>query len=107
MLSDPNTTAGITGAALMKHGAVAIFGAVVHALNAYRNGGAKSFVDMAMLTIISSFSGVIFAFVAFHVFGEDSYLTLAIAGSGGFLGVEGMAVLTRALKRSLLANLKP
>lgn len=107
MLSDPNTTAGITGAALTKHGAVAVFGAVVHALNAYRNGGAKSFVDMVMLTIISSFSGVIFAFVAFHVFGEDSYLTLAIAGSGGFLGVEGMAVLTRALKRSLLANLKP
>lgn len=107
MMGDPNTTAGITGAALTKHGIVAIFGAIVHALNAYRNGGAKSFVDMIMLTIISSFSGVMFAFVAFHIFGEDSYLTLAIAGSGGFLGVEGMAILTKALKKSIIANLKP
>lgn len=106
MLSDPNTTAGITSAALTKHGIVAVFGAVVHSLNAYRNGGSKSFIDMLMLTIISSFSGVMFAFVAFHVFGEESYLTLAIAGSGGFLGVEGMSMLTRALKKSILANIQ-
>ena len=79
---------------------------MVHALNAYRNGGSKSIIDMMMLTVISSFSGVMFAFVAFHVFGEDSYLTLAIAGSGGFLGVEGMSMLTKAIKKSILANIQ-
>lgn len=106
MINEPNATVGITSAALTKHGIVAVFGALVHSLNAYRNGGSKSFVDMLMLTVISSFSGVMFAFVAFHIFGEDSYLTLAIAGSGGFLGVEGMSMLTKAIKKSILANIQ-
>lgn len=97
---------GITATPLAAHGAVSVFGAVVHALNAQRNGETKNFVDVITLTVISSFSGVMFSLVGLHFFGEASYFTLAIAGSGGFLGVEGMGVVVRIVKRSLEVNLK-
>lgn len=86
------------------HGVIAVFGAVVHALNAQRNGQTKSLVDVLTLTVISSFSGVIFALLGLHFFGEQSYFTLAIAGSGGFLGVEGMGIVVKIVKRSIMAN---
>lgn len=90
--------------ALAKHGIVAFFGAIVHALNAHRNGDAKNVVDIILLTIISSFSGVMFAFIGLHFFQEGSYLTLAFSGSGGFLGVEGMSIIIRFVKKSIEAN---
>lgn len=96
----------IASGALAKHGAVAFFGALVHALNAQRNGETKNFIDVVTLTIISSFSGVMFAFIGLHFFSEGSYMTLALAGSGGFLGVEGMTVVVKILRKSFLANLE-
>lgn len=96
----------IIASSLGVHGAFAFFGALVHALNAHRHGGTKSLTDIAILTVISSFSGVMFAFVGLHFFAEGSYLTLALAGSGGFLGVEGMGVVIRILKNSLLVNIQ-
>lgn len=72
------------------HGFLALFGAFVHASKAYREGKSKNFLDFLALIIMSSFSGVMFALVGFEVFGQGSYLTLAMAGTGGFVGVEGM-----------------
>jgi len=95
----------ITSAAVAKHGVVAFFGALVHALNAHRHGDTKSLLDILTLTVISSFSGVMFAFLGLHFFSEGSYLTLALAGAGGFLGVEGMGLVIKILKKSLLANI--
>lgn len=98
--------AEVTTGALAKHGIVAFFGALVHALNAHRNGETKSLLDILTLTLISSFSGVMFAFLGLHFFAEGSYFTLALAGAGGFLGVEGMGLVIRVLKKSLLANIQ-
>jgi hypothetical protein len=96
----------ITTSALAKHGIIAFFGAIAHALNAHRAGKTKNLIDIAILVIISSFSGIMFALIAFSFFDKDSYLTLAMAGAGGFLGVEGLTVLVNAIKKSLLANMK-
>jgi hypothetical protein len=41
---------------------------------------------------MSSFSGVMFALLGLYMFGDSSYLTMAMAGTGGFLGVEGMTM---------------
>lgn len=98
------TGSEFAGGALVKHGVVAFFGALVHALNAYRNGDTKNAVDIISLTVISSFSGVMFAFIGLHFFQEGSYLTLAFAGSGGFLGVEGMSIIIKFVRRSIEAN---
>jgi len=72
------------------HGILAVFGAIVHASKAHREGQSKNFVDFTLLTLMSSFSGVMFALLGFEMFGYDSYLSLAMAGTGGFVGVEGM-----------------
>ena len=61
-----NMSAEITAAALLKHGSVALFGAIVHALNAHRNGQTKTMLDIITLTVISSFSGTMFSFAAFE-----------------------------------------
>lgn len=96
----------IIGSPIATHGAVAFFGALVHALNAQRNGGTKSVIDVITLTVISSFSGVMFALIGLHFFGEGSYFTLAIAGSGGFLGVEGMGIVVKIVKKAFIANMQ-
>lgn len=88
------------------HGFIAFFGALVHALNAHRHGDTKSPMDILVLTVISSFSGVMFAFVGLHFFSEGSYITLALAGTGGYMGVEGMGFLIKIIKKSILSNIE-
>lgn len=100
-----NHNEAIAASPIVTHGVVAFFGALVHALNAHRNGDTKNAIDVVMLTIISSFSGAMFALVGLHFLGDGSYFTLAIAGSGGFLGVEGMSVIVKVVKKSLIANI--
>lgn len=85
------------------HGFLAIFGAVVHAANAYRNGKSKTWADFFTLTIMASFSGVMFAIIGLHMFPEGGYMTMAMAGTGGFLGVEGMTVLADKI-RNIISN---
>lgn len=83
-----------------KHGFLAVFGALAHAINVHRNGGSKGFTDFLLLAVMSSFSGIIFALVALQ-FLQNEYLTLAAAGSGGFLGVEGLTVLAEKIRDTL------
>ena len=83
---------------ILIHGIVAFFGAIVHALDAHRKGTSKTVLDFIVLTIMSSFSGVMFALLGLEWFGEGSYLTLAFAGTGGFVGVEGMTWVTNYIK---------
>lgn len=74
----------------LAHGSLAVFGALVHAAKSYRDGTSRNIVDFIALTFMSSFSGVIFSLVGLEFFGQSSYITLAMAGTGGFIGVEGM-----------------
>lgn len=79
------------------HGLLAFFGALVHASKAHREGHSKNALDFILLTVMSSFSGVMFALIGFEVFGYDSYMSLAMAGTGGFIGVEGMTFIVTYL----------
>lgn len=81
------------------HGVVAVFGAVVHAAQAHRSGQSKTLTDFFMLTVMSSFSGVMFALIALYTFPDQHYLTLAMAGTGGFLGVEGMTFIVDRVRQ--------
>lgn len=96
-----NTPVGL----IALHGTIAFFGAVTHASKAHRLGLSKGPTDFVMLTAMSSFSGIIFALVALQFF-ENPYMTLAIAGSGGFLGVEGLTFLSGKLKEAVLSAIK-
>lgn len=83
---------------ILGHAVLALFGAMVHASKAYRAGETKSLLDFAALTLMSSFSGVMFAIMGLYLFGESSYLTMAMAGTGGFLGVEGMTIIIERMR---------
>lgn len=89
----------ISKTSIVAHGGLALFGAVVHAAKAHRSGNSKTFVDFTILTTMSSFSGVMFALVGFQFFADQAYLTMAMAGTGGFLGVEGMTIIVDRLKK--------
>ena len=95
----------LTPSIVLQHGAIALFGAVAHAINAHRTGKSKGVVDFVLLTIMSSFSGVVFALTALYIF-DSQYFTLAAAGAGGFLGVEGLSMLALKLKDMLGNALK-
>jgi flavodoxin len=88
----------ITTAQVAVHGSLALFGAVVHASKAYRDGKSKTWVDFFTLTIMSSFSGVMFALVGLYFFADQVYLSTAMAGVGGFLGVEGLTLVIDKLR---------
>ncbi len=89
---------------IIYHGMLAFFGAIVHAARAHRLGTSKTVVDFVMLVLMASFSGVIFALFGFWMFSSSQpYITLAIAGTGGFLGVEGMTIIIDQI-RTLLSR---
>jgi len=89
----------ITLTAVGKHAGIVFFGAIVHAAMAHRKGTSKTISDFITLTIMSSFSGVMFAFLALYIFGENQhYITMMMAGTGGFLGVEGMTIIVNKLR---------
>lgn len=90
----------ITLGLAVKHGTVAVLGAVAHAINVHRNGQSKGLVDFFLLTVMSSFSGAVFALVSLNFF-QSEYLSLAAAGAGGFLGVEGLSLLAEKIRDSL------
>lgn len=83
---------------IAQHATVAFFGGIAHAINKHRNGESKTFMDFVLLTILSSFFGVLFGFIAIHFYPESEYLTMAVAGTGGWLGIESTAILVEFLK---------
>ncbi len=99
-MSEPVSSFAISS--VVTHGVLALFGAFAHAINAHRSGQTKGFFDFVALMVLSSFSGVIFALLALHTF-DSEYITLAAAGSGGFLGIEGITFLAPKV-RNLVAN---
>lgn len=94
----------ISSTVIAFHGVAALFGAIVHAAKAYQNGQSKTWLDFLVLTTMASFSGVMFALIGLHFFGGNSYLTMAMAGTGGFLGVEGMSIIIDRVKDLISKN---
>lgn len=76
------------------HGTLALFGAVVHALNAYREDKTKSIKDHLVLGTIASFTGVVFGLVGISMFGAASYPALILTALGGYVGPPGMTYMT-------------
>lgn len=80
-------------APFIAHGFLAIFGAVVHALTAVRDGTSKTWADHLILVTIASFTGVMFGIAGIYWFGAGSYPALLVTGAGGYMGPQGWAYL--------------
>lgn len=81
------------------HWGLAVFWAIVHALNVHRQGKSKTFIDFLVLVIMSSFTWIMFTLLAFHLFPSATYLIFAMSGTGGYLGIEWMSMIVEFLKK--------
>ena len=95
-MSEPLSTAAVTN-----HFIIALFGGLAHAINKYRSGESKNLVDFILLTLMSSFFGVLFGFFALNFYPNGEYLTMAVAGTGGWLGIESTGVLIGIISKKL------
>lgn len=89
---------------IAKHAIVAVFGGVAHAINKQRNGQTKGVMDFILLVVLSSFFGVIFGLLAVNFYPSNEYLTLAVAGAGGWLGIESTGILIDTIRKILFPN---
>lgn len=95
-MSEPLSTT-----AVVNHFTIAFFGGLAHAINKHRNGESKTVVDFLLLTIMSSFFGVLFGFLAISLYPNNEYLTMAVAGSGGWFGIESTGVLFSIISKKI------
>lgn len=95
-MSEPLSTAAVTN-----HFIIALFGGLAHAINKHRNGESKNMIDFILLTIMSSFFGVLFGFIAISLYPNNEYLTMAVAGSGGWFGVESTGLLLNIIAKKI------
>lgn len=95
-MSEPVSTISLSY--VLQHTIIAIFGGFAHAINKYRNGQSKTPMDFFLLTILSSFFGVLFGFISIHLYPTSEYLTMAIAGTGGWMGIESIGMLMTFIK---------
>ena len=86
-------TEHLSTVAVTNHFIIAFFGGLSHAINKHRNGESKTMVDFILLTVMSSFFGVLFGFMAISLYPNNEYLTMAVAGTGGWLGIESSGIL--------------
>lgn len=92
---------------IIKHGSIALFGAIVQALVEHREGRSKTFTDLLILIAIGSFAGVMFGLLAINFFPHNQYISLSITGAGAVLGKEGLKVLSYKLLEMLRTSIKP
>jgi hypothetical protein len=94
---------------IVKHAFVAVIAGFAHALHEGKRKGTKldQFMEFIASVVIASFSGVIFGLVALEIFGQGSYLSLAITGSGGFIGAKALKVLSETIVEFIRAMVIP
>lgn len=78
--------------------ATAIFGGIAHALMIQRKGGLKGFWDGVGLATISGFAATMWLMLALNFFPEKIFLVAFASGFGGYMSVEGLAMLAAKVK---------
>lgn len=85
-------------------GVWAILGGVTHALVEKRKGGVKNFLDGLILSLISGFCGVMWGLIATHFYPNDVTVVAFASGLGGYMSLEGIAVMITYLKKKFLTK---
>lgn len=88
-----------------KIGFMALFGALANTIHAKREGRTRTKVEFLLNWIMSSFFGVVIGFVGLSIFKENIYALMAMAGTGGWLGIETTELLKQWLFK--ITNNKP
>ena len=81
----------------IKHGVIALFGAITQALIEHRELRSRTFFDFVVLIIVGSFTGVMFGLLALNFFPNNQYISMSITGAGAVMGKEGLSMLSKKL----------
>lgn len=81
-----------------------ILGGVTHALVEKRKGKVTSFLDGLILAIISGFAGLMWGLVAIHFYPHDVIVVSFASGMGGFMSLEGLALMFNYFKNKFLTK---
>lgn len=85
---------------------LAVLGGLTTALEDEDNCKPVNYRHIFFQTIMGGFSGVVIAFGACYVFGENIYLVGMAAGSGGVLGIKGVRSLGNVVKKFIEFNIE-
>lgn len=84
------------------HGLVSVFGGLAYSLSKRQ----YKFLEILTHMVVAGFTGTIAGMIAISLFPDRVYWTMAIAGSFGYAGKEGMDWIIRITRKSLEANIK-
>lgn len=99
-MSEPLTSVVISKWIVM--GIWSIFGGIVHALTQHRRGTVKSITDGAILAFISGFAGMMWGLIAIKFYANDLVIVSFASGLGGFMSLEGLALVVNYVKKKFL-----
>lgn len=99
-MSEPITSAVI--AKWILYSVWSVFGGIVHTLTEHRKGRVQSRGDAAALIFVSTFTGSIWTFMALRFYPNDTLLVVLAAGMGGFLSLNGLALVFEYFKSKFL-----
>jgi hypothetical protein len=97
----------VTSLAISKYIALAawsVLGGITHALAEKRKGGVKNMLDGFILAVISGFCGLMWGLIALKLYPGDVLVMAFMSGLGGFMSLEGLALVVNYLKKKLLTN---
>lgn len=81
-----------------------ILGGVTHALVEKRKGSVVGFVDGIILAVISGFAGLMWGLIAIHFYHDDLVVVAFASGMGGFMSLEGLALIFTYFKNKFLTK---
>lgn len=97
----------VTSVAISKWIALGIWsmlGGVTHSLAEHRKGRVRSILDGFILALISGFAGLMWGLLAVHYFNNDIVYIAFFSGLGGFMSLEGLALIATYIKKKILTK---
>ncbi len=79
---------------------IGVFGALVHAINAFKKRERPTLMDFIINSVTATFSGTMFGLLAYYSF-NDIVVVLMLTGIGSYLGIEGLAVVVTVLQNAI------
>jgi hypothetical protein len=83
-------------------GLMAFFGGIVHSLVTYRRGEIRNRWDFVALSVISGFCGMMWSLLTLIYFPENVFVIAFASGMGGYLSVEGLALIVIYFKNKFI-----
>lgn len=101
-MSEPITS--VTIAKFLVYGTASFVGGLAHVLVDFRKGKIKDKKDGFALLFVSSFAGALWCVLSLKFYTNDHLLAIFAGMFGGFMSLEGLAVISQYLQNKFLTK---